>query len=301
MPIGAGQLKHTSLLHLVSLLWLAFCLPATADPRLERESELIWKIDAPWFGGFSGIEVLDHGSSLRLITDKGRMVDAQVQRDATGALTAITSANWRKLRYANGIGVKGPFTDSEGLAITPDGDIFVTFENKNRLTQVDPTTGIMTLMPGHPDFPTFGENSGMEALAVHPDGRLFALPERSPNSAAFFNLYTFDGTTWQITGQLARRGPFLPVGADFDAHGTLYLLERAVTPLGFRSRIRRFNPDVSTQGDITLLTTSPARFDNLEGIAVWQDTSGQTRLTLISDDNFLAIQRTQVIEYRLKE
>lgn len=228
------------------------------------------------------------------------MIDAQMHREE-GALKAISVTNWRKLRYRNGIGVKGPFTDSEGLAITPDGGIFITFEHKHRLTEVDPETGVMTQIPGHPDFATFSKNSGLEALAVHPDGRLFALPERSGSRTAPFNVYTFDGSTWQITGQLARIGPFLPVGADFDAQGILYLLERAVTPLGFRSRIRRFDPDKTTQGDITLLTTAPARFDNLEGISVWQDAMGQTRLTLISDDNFLAIQRTQLIEYLLKE
>jgi hypothetical protein len=41
----------------------------------------------------------------------------------------------------------------------------------------------------------------------------------------------------------------------------------------------------------------PSRFDNLEGISVWQDVSGQTHLTLVSDDNFLPFQNTQIIEY----
>lgn len=300
MQGGTGQLTRTPPLFRAIILLMALTLPVSADPVLLRETELIWRINAPWFGGFSGIEVQDHGTTLRLITDKGRMIDARMQRE-DGKLTAITNISWRKLRYINGIGVKGPFTDSEGLAITPDGRIFVTFENKHRLTEVDPATGVMTQQPTHPDFGSFTKNSGLEALAVHPDGRLFALPERSGNRAAPFNLYTFDGSAWQITGQLARRGPFLPVGADFDANGMLYLLERAATPLGFRSRIRRFDPDQSSQGDITLLTTGPARFDNLEGISVWQDATGQTRLTLISDDNFLAIQRTQIVEYRVQE
>lgn len=300
MQGGAGQLTQLPTIFRAITLLVALAFPVSADQVLQREAELIWHIDAPWFGGFSGIEVLDHGTTLRLITDKGRMIDAELQR-TNGKLTAITNITWRKMRYKNGIGVKGPFTDSEGLAITPDGRIFVTFENKHRLTEIDPSTGVMTQRPGHPDFASFNKNSGLEALAVHPDGRLFALPERSGSRTAPFKLYTFDGSAWQITGQLARRGPFLPVGADFDADGMLYLLERAATPLGFRSRIRRFNPDQTSQGDITLLTTSPARFDNLEGISVWQDATGQTRLTLISDDNFLAIQRTQIVEYRLQE
>ena len=221
MPSGAGQLKHLRLFSLAGLLWLAAALCAQAAPQLERTAELTWHIDAPWFGGFSGIEVLDNGTTLLLITDKGRIINAQMQRDETGALTAISDTTWRKLRYRNGIGVKGPFTDSEGLALTPDGRMFVTFELRHRMAEVDPATGIMTPLPGHADFAGFGENSGLEALALHPDGRLFALPERSASRHAPFNLNSFDGTRWRITGQLARRGPFQPVGADFDANGTL--------------------------------------------------------------------------------
>lgn len=300
MQGGSGQLTHTARLWLAALLLVACTLPANADPVLQRETMLIWQGKADWFGGFSGIEVRDQGETLHLITDKGRLINARMQREE-GRLVAITNTNWRKIRYTNGIGVKGPFTDSEGLAIAPDGRIFVTFENRHRLAEVDPATGVMTQMPGHPDFRTFAKNSGLEALAIHPDGRLFALPERSGSRRTPFNMYTFGGNTWQITGQLARHGPFLPVGADFDANGMLYLLERAATPLGFRSRIRRFDPDQTTRGVITLLTTGPAQYDNLEGISVWTDAAGQTRLTLISDDNFLSIQRTQVVEYLLTE
>jgi hypothetical protein len=49
--------------------------------------------------------------------------------------------------------------------------------------------------------------------------------------------------------------------------------------------------------EVTLLQTLPSRFDNLEGISVWQDVSGRTHLTLVSDDNFLPFQNTQIIEY----
>lgn len=37
--------------------------------------------------------------------------------------------------------------------------------------------------------------------------------------------------------------------------------------------------------------------DNLEGISVWQDPDGRIRLTMISDDNFMVFQRTEIVEY----
>ena len=50
----------------------------------------------------------------------------------------------------------------------------------------------------------------------------------------------------------------------------------------------------------TLLQTDPGTFDNLEGLAVWRDATG-LRATMISDDNFLALFRSQIVEFRLPE
>jgi hypothetical protein len=49
--------------------------------------------------------------------------------------------------------------------------------------------------------------------------------------------------------------------------------------------------------DETLLESPAGTFSNLEGIAVWQDASGATRIILISDDNFLAVLGTEVVEF----
>jgi hypothetical protein len=39
--------------------------------------------------------------------------------------------------------------------------------------------------------------------------------------------------------------------------------------------------------------------DNLEGLAVWRDELDRIRLTMISDDNFRLVQRTEIVEYVL--
>ncbi|MDA1155104.1 MAG: esterase-like activity of phytase family protein, partial [Proteobacteria bacterium] len=49
-----------------------------------------------------------------------------------------------------------------------------------------------------------------------------------------------------------------------------------------------------------LLETRLRTHDNLEGISVWQDEQG-LRMTLISDDNYRALQRTEIVEYRLTD
>ena len=54
-------------------------------------------------------------------------------------------------------------------------------------------------------------------------------------------------------------------------------------------------------GTETLLETRAGRHDNLEGIAVWRDATGNLRPTLVSDDNRSMLQRTEVVDYRIEE
>lgn len=269
-----------------------------AEPRLELLGKITWRQDVPWFGGFSGIEMSDDGGGATLLTDRGSLVRVGLQREG-GRLRAVQLLSRTPLRDARGIALTGESTDAEGLAKAEDGTLFISFEAQHRVVSLAPSGLHEDIGPVHPDFAGFKVNSGLEALALHPDGRLFTLPERSGARNRPFPLYAHDGTGWTIVGRIPRRGPFLPVGADFDATGQFYLLERAATPLGFRSRIRRFQLDTGRAE--TLLRTGPGRYDNLEGISVWQDAAGRTMLTLISDDNFLSIQRTQIVEFVLTE
>ena len=69
---------------------------------------------------------------------------------------------------------------------------------------------------------------------------------------------------------------------------------------GFASRVVRF--DLLALGpEEELLRTAPGIHDNLESIAVWRDTAGDLRLTMISDDNFSLLQQTQLVDYRLPQ
>ena len=36
-----------------------------------------------------------------------------------------------------------------------------------------------------------------------------------------------------------------------------------------------------------------------DDLAVWRDANGAIRLTMIADDNFFWVQRTEVVEYRV--
>ncbi len=261
---------------------------------------LRWERAEPWFGGFSGMEVSVDGTLLTLITDRGSLVRARVLRGDAG-LSGIELLSRQSLKDSDGSDLRAKYRDAEGLAIGADQRAFGSFESKDGVARIDLNTGRITGIPGHPEFARMNVNSGLEALAVHPDGRLFTLSEVPANPSKTTPLYEFAGGSWGISHRIPVSGPFRPVGADFDDAGRLYLLERTVTPLGFRSQIRRFDLNADPVVAETLLSTFPAAYDNLEAISLWTDPSGTTRVLAISDDNFFALQTTQIVEFVLTE
>ncbi|MGJ8544023.1 MAG: esterase-like activity of phytase family protein [Sulfitobacter sp.] len=293
---------HQQLIGLALTLFLAGCAPlAGAGPALRQGNTITWSLNQPWFGGWSGAEISTDGRSLSVISDKGRLLHARLERGAGGRLMGITALESFPLIGANGKELHGKMTDAEGLARDAAGNLYISFEHAHRVMRLDPATGRTSAFAKLSPDMVFQKNSGLEALAVTPEGQIFALPERSGGEKRPFPVYTYAQGSWQITAHIPRRGPFLPVGADFDDQGLLWLLERTATPLGFRSRIRRFDlarPDLAEQ---TLLTTFPSQFDNLETLTLWRDHGGKLRVLLLSDDNFLSIQRSQITEFILDE
>lgn len=271
-----------------------------AEPAFRVDARLVLNDPSRWFGGFSGAEISSTGDKLTLINDRARLVSAALTRK-NGRLTGAAMGRPVRLRAPDNRLLRAQSADTEGLAIGAGGKLYVSFEHNSRVAEVDPETGRAHPLPRHPDFARFEKNKGPEALAIHPDGTLYTLPERSASRRAAFPLYAYRNGIWRVTHKIPRRGAFLTVGADFDAEGRLYLLERAVSPLGFRSRVRRFDLDPARPSEETLLTTHPSQYDNLEAITIWRDPQGQIRATLISDDNFLSLQQTEIVEFILHE
>lgn len=263
----------------------------------------VWTADGPDhtdFGGFSALELDDTGTGFVALTDKGNITKGRFVRDPAGRVIRVERAVLSKLS-----GPDGPLgerqTDSEGLALVEGGDFYVSFESANRILKYR-TDGYVTAVPSEPDFAGLQSNSGLEALAVDSNGRLYTLPERSGKLTRPFPVWRYDGTNWQVAFEMSRSGSFLPVGADFGPDGWLYVLERGFNGFGFQSRIRRFPPNQSGIADgATLLVTSIGVHDNLEGISVWQDNDGAIRITMIADDNFKSFQRTEIVDYRLTQ
>lgn len=276
-------------------------LGGAAEPQLaEHVGSWVWRSSVERFGGFSGLELSADGLGFAAVSDRGTLAQGRLQRDAEGRVIGVEQATLLPLRDSKGEELTGRFADAEGLARTADGSLYVSFEGYARVAYYTSPEAAAERLPRPGAFDAMQNNSSLEALAVGPEDALYTLPERSGAKDRPFPVWRYRAGQWDQPFALPRDGNWLPVGADFGPDGRLYLLERDFFGIGFLSRVRRFaiEDDAVTGGEV-LLQTRTAAHDNLEGIAVWQDAGGAIRLTMISDDNFFWVQRTEFVDYRL--
>ncbi len=264
---------------------------AFSKPAVTLDAVLSLAHDDAEFGGLSALEISGSGFDALAFSDRGQAYRLRLDR-SNGRLSSMTATKAPQFSKTG--------ADTEGLAVDGEGGVFISTEGPAGVIHIH-GNGMAKTLPEHPDFDALQANSALEALAIDADGALYTLPERSGAEDRPFPLYMYRGEAWTRGPDLPRRDSFLPTGADFGPDGSFYLLERALSPLGFKTRVRRFDLDAPDLGEVTLLETSGGTHGNLEGISVWQDSSGQMRITMVSDDNFLWVQRSELVEYILTE
>lgn len=283
---------------------LAACLMAGAAGAADLMPRGIyeWREDHDWFGGFSGLAMTEGGASFLTVSDEGEMVRARVRRDEGGRIVEVESEWQARLRDNSGKPVSGFTADAEALSVAPDGTVFVAYESYTRITSVTLPDLMPVTLHAWDRFRDLWGNAGFEGLAVLPDGRLIAILETAGKGATFATFVGRNGD-WQPGPPLVADGGFDAVDATFGPDGKFWLLERRLaSAAGFATRIRRFTyADGRFGKPETLLETSPGTLDNMEGMSLWTDPDGHTIVTLISDDNFLFVQKTILAEYELRE
>lgn len=281
--------------------------PGLDSPRtvgcLSLRAGLTLQTDRSGFGGYSDLSLEGPDGLATLVSDGGHVVWLQLGFDDEGDLIDVSNARLAQIVERDGSTLGKRDGDAEGLAWV-GGGYAVSFEGEHRLALMS-TDGLLgrTSYPSAGDARAFGLNSGLEALARLPDGRLIAMSEAK---AADGHAVVLRGRTNQPLGEWdrARYRPadgFSVTGASVDPlTGDLFVLERAYSPWrGVRMRVVRvaasgLDADVLTGRQLTRMGFLEG-IDNMEGIAAARTEDGALRLYLVSDDNYSAAQRTVLL------
>jgi hypothetical protein len=279
--------------------------------RLEYRGGLHLVSDDPRFGGLSSLRVLPDGQHLAAITDEGSWFSARlVYHDHL--LQSVEDVEMGPLLGPDGKALKGKDSkDAESLALLPDGEFIVGFEREHRLLRYPAGTGrpdgIPVPCPAPPGLENAPFNGGIETLVALRGGGLLALTEYWIEKDLIVG-WTGGPDEWKRLGlrfELALRpsdGALLP-------RGDVLLLERAYNPQRGITNVRirqighdKIRPGASLRGRLVAEFAPPLVLDNFEGISAVRDESGETRVFLVSDDNFNhAEQRTLLLMFALRE
>jgi hypothetical protein len=262
---------------------------------------LNWRMDDDRLGGLSAIVIDPDGLGFIALSDRRHFFEGTFLRDDRGRLAGVTDVTITRVTGTDGQRLRRRALDTEGLARGPDGDLFLSLEDPAQIARFDSPAAGGTLIAVPDAFDAFGRNASLESVAVDARGRLYTIPEDTPDRTGPFPVWRNDDG-WSIVGEVPRDGAFLVTDATIGPDGRLYVLERAFHGLfGFQSRLSRFTVDDALGPQEVILTSATGQHDNLEGLAVWRDSAGALVATMVSDDNFRFFQRTEIVEYRLPD
>jgi hypothetical protein len=273
--------------------------------------------NSPSFGGYSALAIDPSGKTLLAISDAGTWLRATLDHDGR-LLKGVSNAVIGPILGDDGKPLRDDaMRDSEGLTLiegTPSGGVaYISFERNQRIMRYPFTADSFGPPKGQIQLPAEAKrleaNRGVEALAIlrgdKLKGTLVALPERLATKAGDLQGWLIGGPT---PGPITLRsiGGFDITDAAALPDGGILVLERRFRySEGVKMRIRRIAADEIKRGGLIVgetLLEADDRFniDNMEGIAAHQAAaSGETIITLISDDNFSALQRTLILQFAL--
>jgi len=283
---------------------------STTDPDRSRFGAVMFRsgIDlrsrVSAFGGFSGLWRSGNGQDIIALADNAQLLKARIET-SDGRLSGLSGPVLSPLILSNGVPLRrSRYYDTESFALAGN-TAFVSVERNHAVIRFE-RTGTGSIVRGVPlpapkelrDLPS---NGGLEAVSV--------APQRSPLSGALVGIAE-GGTGFVLTG--SRQGSFQVVlsgGYDvtdlaFLPDGDAVLLERRFSLFGgFACRLRRIEAaalkaGARVDGPVLYESEPSHQVDNMEGLAVHRDGDGIV-LSLISDNNFSALQRTLLLEFAL--
>lgn len=272
---------------------------------------------SPDFGGFSGLAISTNGKHLLAVSDAGAWMLAELGYKGSN-LASISKTKLGPLTGRNAKPLIGKDqSDAESIALQPGkffgATAFVSFERQHRITPYQITSSGLKAKPRPSKLPInlkkLKENQGLEAIEFIRGGKrkgtLIALAERFKDKAGNLKGWMIrQGKAKKL--KIKRLKEFDITGLAALPDGSMILLERKFRfSEGVQMRLRRFTANSIKPGKLlegeTLMEVRGRDYniDNMEGIAVHRSKNGETIITLISDDNFNAFQRTLIMQFAL--
>ena len=264
------------------------------------------------FGGFSAIRVAADGARFVALTDKGRWLTGRITY-ARERPSGIADAVMAPILGSDGrpLASRGWY-DTESIA-EDGGTLYVGIERVNRIVRFDfGRDGVLargTPIPIPPGISKLPNNKGLEAMVVVPSGlplagTLIALSERGLDAQGNLRAFLIGGPR---AGEFSirRRDDFDISDCALLPSGDLLILERRFSWWsGIAMRIRRIPlaaiaPGALVDGRELVFADMGYQIDNMEGLSVHRTADGELILTLVSDDNFSALQRTILLQFKM--
>ena len=242
--------------------------------------------------GLSDLEVTAKGH-LTAISDEGDLLQATLTFGRDGTLAGLTGARLSPVTDLAGKPLPGKAaSDSEGLAILPNGDRLVSFEGQDRVWLYPARGGAPR--PAPLPQASFPQNAGLEALGPAPSIAPDAYLAGAEDSGLVWICRV--STTCIATTPLTKPPEFGLVAIRSLGNGRTAYLVRAFDPL----RGNRIGLEIRKGADLVarLDLARPLTVDNFEGVSAVPLPGGGTRFFLISDDNFnTRSQRTLLLAF----
>ena len=264
------------------------------------------------FGGLSAIRIAPDGANFISLSDHGRWFKGRLTYEGARPV-GIADAVMAPILGPDGQALAAHgWHDTESIA--DDGDtLYVGIERVNQIVRFDyGKDGLLARghpIPVPPGVRTLPLNKGLEALVFVPrnqpmGGTLIAISERGLDRVGNLRAFLIGGPS-PGTFAIKRIEQFDISDAALLPSGDLLILERSLSwPEGLLVQIRRIpirdvKPGAVVDGPAIFKADLRFEIDNMEGLAVHQTPAGEIVLTLVSDDNFSALQRTELLQFTL--
>jgi len=260
--------------------------------------------DAKDFGGLSGASLSADGGTLTALADIGVWFRLALAHDATGRLIGVSGGESGRLEDEHG----KPLTTSMSAIPSPSrappaGRLLRDVRGLAPAVALPIADGGGQVCAPPKEMASLPGNEGVEAATQLRDGRFLLLSEGGTTFNGDLQGWLGDGKRWaDLT--LAPTGRFKPTDLALLPDGDVLLLERSVSLFGgVAARLSvipaaTLAPAARLVGRELGIIREPLPVDNFEGLAARYAPDRSILIYLLSDDNFSAMERTLLLQFR---